>query len=163
MTSTIEFLVVHIDNPLMRIKLTPRKPVTDVDECMTVLKVETLLANKAWVLDITGCQHGFKDMLVPYNIYLADDACRTIISGPSPYLQTQTNDLDWLLSCDPFPNEAQVQKEDRKMERQDRLHFAEFVNTRVKKDILDGSTAVFKTRLDSFVFALRWRVLQFGR
>jgi len=38
----------------------------------TVLKVGRLFANEAWILDIAGCQYGFREVLVPFVKYLAD-------------------------------------------------------------------------------------------
>jgi hypothetical protein len=122
-----------------------------------VLKVGRLFANEAWILDTTGCQYGFRDVLVPFKKYVEDKSCR--ISGePTTYDASETKDLDYFLTL-PFLNRTRAQREDKKLERQARLHFAVFVNTRVSKDMLNGSAAEFKDKLESFVYELKLHML----
>ena len=127
----------------------------------TVLKVGRLFANEAWILDTAGCQYGFREVLVPFEKYLADKSCR-IVNKPIPYDATETKDLDYFSTL-PFMNKTQAQREDTKLERKARLHFAVFVNTRVSKDILDGSAAEFKDKLDRFVRELKLHMLNLGK
>jgi hypothetical protein len=56
-------------------------------------------------------------------------------------------------------NRTRAQREDKKRERQARLHFAIFVNTLVSKDMLNGSAAEFKDKFDSFVYELKLHML----
>jgi hypothetical protein len=122
-----------------------------------VLKVGRLFANEAWILDTTGCQYGFRDVLVPFKKYVEDKSCR--ISGePTTYDASETKDLDYFLTL-PFLNRTRAQREDKKLERQARLHFAVFVNTRVSKDMLNGSAAEIKDKLESFVYELKLHML----
>lgn len=126
----------------------------------TVLKVGQSFANEAWILDTAGCQYGFREVLVPFEKYLADKSCQ-ILNKPTMYDATETKDLDYF-SILPFLNRTRAQREDKKLERQARLHFAVFVNTYVSKIILDGSTVESKDRLNSFVHDLKLHMLNLG-
>jgi hypothetical protein len=59
-------------------------------------------------------------------------------------------------------NRTRAQREDKKLERQARLHFAVFVDTQVNNDILNGSAAKFKDKLDRFVNNLKSHMLNLG-
>ena len=104
-------------------KLVPGPDSSDMPH--TVLKVGGLFANEAWILDVAGCQYGFREALAPLEKYLADKSCR-IVSEPTTYDATETKDLDYFSTL-PFLNKTRAQREDQKMERQARLHFAVFV------------------------------------
>lgn len=123
----------------------------------TVLKVGRLFANETWIIDTAGCQYGFRDVLVPFEKYIADKSCR-ISSDPTTYDATETKDLDYFSTL-PFLNKTRAQREDKKLERQARLHFAAFVNTRVTKDILTGSAAEFTIKFNNFVDELKVHML----
>ena len=126
----------------------------------TVLKVGRSFANEAWILDTAGCQYGFREVLVPFDEYLTDKSCR-IVNKPTLYDATETKDLDFFATL-PFLNATRAQREDQKLERQARLHFAAFVNMRVGKDILDGSAAEFKDKSDGFVQDLKVHMMNLG-
>ena len=125
-----------------------------------MLKVGRLFANEAWIIDTTGCQYGFRDVLVPFGKYVADKLCR-ISSEPTTYDATETKDLDYFSTL-PFLNRTRAQREDKKLERQARLHFAVFVDTLVSKDMLNGSAAEFKDKFDGFVYELKLHMLNLG-
>ncbi|KAH8726094.1 hypothetical protein GQ44DRAFT_614593 [Phaeosphaeriaceae sp. PMI808] len=153
--STIEVLDVHIGKPQTPTKLVPGP---DSRNCPhTVLKVGRLFANEAWILDTAGCQYGFQEVLVPFEKYLADKSCR-ITDDPTTYDATETKDLDYFSTL-PFMNTTRAQREDRKLERQARLHFADFVNRQISRDILNGSAAEFKDKLGSFAHKLKLHML----
>ena len=57
-------------------------------------------------------------------------------------------------------NATEVQRQNAEQERKDRLHFAAFVDTRVSKDILDGSEEVFGKTTREFEVDLRSHMLQ---
>ena len=59
-------------------------------------------------------------------------------------------------------NKTRRQREGRELERQARLHFAGFVDTRVDRDILDGSAADFKDAFDRFADELKSHMLEFS-
>ena len=126
----------------------------------TVLKVGRFSVNEAWIIDTAGCQYGFREVLVPFEKYLTDKSCR-ISSEPTTYDATETRDLDYF-STVPFMNGTRAQREDLKLERQARLHFAVFVDTHVSKTILDGSNAVFEDKLNSFVHDMKLHMLNLG-
>lgn len=98
--------------------------------------------------------------LSPFDKYLADKSCQ-ILNKPTTYDATETKDLDYFSTL-PFLNRTRAQREDKKLERQGRLHFADFVNTHVSKNILDGSAVEFKDKLNSFVHALKLHMLNLG-
>jgi len=122
-----------------------------------VLKVGRLFSNEAWILDTAGCQYGFQEVLVPFEKYLVGKSCQ-IVNDPATYDATETKDLDYFSTL-PFMNRTRAQREDKKVERQARLHFADFVNMHVSRDILNGSAAEFKDKLDSFVHELKLHML----
>ena len=126
----------------------------------TVLKVGRLFANEAWILDIAGCQYGYREVLVPFEKYFGDRLCQ-ILNESTTYDATETKDLDYFSTL-PFLNKTRAQREDAKLERQARLHFAAFVDTHVSKDILDGSAAEFKGKLDNFVHELKLHMFNLG-
>lgn len=124
-----------------------------------MLKVGRLFSNEAWILDTAGCQYGFQEVLVPFEKYLADKSCQ-ILNDPATYDATETKDLDYFSTL-PFLNRTRAQREDKKLERKARLHFADFVNMHVSRDILNGSAAEFKDKLDGFVHELKLHMLNF--
>jgi hypothetical protein len=95
--------------------------------------------------------------LIPFEKYIADKSCR-ISSEPNTYDVNETKDLNYFSTL-PFLNRTRAQREDKKLERQARLHFAVFVDTRVSKDILYGSAAEFTEKIDSFVCELKLHML----
>jgi hypothetical protein len=119
----------------------------------TLLKVGLLFTNEAWILDTAGCQYGFQDVIVPFEKYIAERSCR-ITSEPTTYDASETKDLDYYSTL-PFMNRTRAQRDDMKSERQARMHFSVFVDTRVGKDVLIGSTAEVKDRFDRFVYELQ--------
>lgn len=145
----------HIGRPLVPTKLIPGPDSSDCPH--TVLRVKRLFAGEAWIVDTTGCQYGFRDVLVPFEKYLADKACR-ISSEPTTYDATETKDLDYFSTL-PFLNKTRAQREGRELERKSRLHFAVFVDTRLGKDLLDGSDADFQDKFGDFTCGLKSHML----
>ncbi|KAL4932339.1 uncharacterized protein BDV17DRAFT_287868 [Aspergillus undulatus] len=99
----------------------------------TVLKVK-LLSNKekeVWILDISAAQYGFRDVLVPYKMYMSIHECR-IAGGPYDSAQLETLNAE----CPA------------------RARFALSVNG-INKDILDGSSKEFEDKLKDFKTALK--------
>lgn len=116
-------------------------------------------ANEAWIIDTAGCQYGFRDVLVPFEKYIVDKSCQ-VSSDPTTYDATETKDLDYFSTLT-FLNKTRAQREDKKLERKARLHFADFVSTRVTKDILTGSAAEFGIKFDNFISELKLHMLNF--
>src|SRR6202012_3036498 len=107
------------------------------DSAHTVLKVRSRFADEAWILDTAGCQYGFRDVLVPFEKYIVEKSCRPS-NKPTTYDATETKDLDYFSTL-PFLNQTRAQREDNRLERRARLHFALFVDTQASSNILKGS------------------------
>jgi hypothetical protein len=116
-------------------------------------------ADEAWILDTAGCQYGFRDVLVPFEKYVADKLCR-ISSELITYDATETKDLNYFSTL-PFLNKTRAQREHKKLKRQARLHFIVFVNTRVSKNMLNSFAAKFKNNLNGFIYKLKLHILNF--
>lgn len=93
----------------------------------------------------------------PYKKYLADKSCQ-ILGNPVTYDATKTKDLDYFATL-PFMNGTRAQREDKKFERQARLHFADFVNTHVSSEMLNSPAAEFKDKSDSLMRELKLHML----
>ncbi len=124
----------------------------------TVLKVTARSSKEAWIIDVAGCQYGFREVLVPYKMYLADRSCR-ITSQPTTYDATETKDLDFFATL-PVLNKTKAQREDLRLERRARIHFAEFVKAHGGKDILGGTATEFKEKLDTFAQDLKLHIMK---
>lgn len=149
-----------IGKPLVPTKLVPSS--MDSRDCPhTVLVVGRRSADETWVVDASGCQYGFREVLVPYEKYIADKECE-LVNGLQAYDATETKDLDYFATL-PFMNATRAQRAGHELERQARLHFASFVDTGVDKDVLlNGSTADVKAAFDRFEAELRSHMLEFS-
>lgn len=153
--SNAEVLDVQIGKPVLPPKLIPGP---DLSKCPhTVIKVRLLSTAESWVIDTAGCQYGFRDVLVPFSKYAADKACR-VVGEPTTYNWTETKDLDYYATL-PFMNKSRAQKQDREVERQARMHFADFVDRHVNANVLDGSASEFSDKLASLVDGLKTHML----
>ncbi|KAJ7195880.1 hypothetical protein C8J57DRAFT_1421289 [Mycena rebaudengoi] len=123
----------------------------------TVLKVH--LSGETWLVDAAGCQYGFRDVLLPFDRYLADKACDNLMSC-TLYTASETTDFDFLEPL--FANYPHM-KRSHDRERMGRLHFAAFIDERVgsgkesfdpSKD-LDGSEPKFREKFNKFVAELQ--------
>lgn len=121
------------------------------------MKLSLRPSNEVWIFDSTGCQYGFRDVLVPYDTYLAKNECRNL-RDPTPYDASETTDLDFFLNV-PSLNATPAQRRDRDAERQARRHFAVFVDSRVGVELLSGSDQQFRDRLESFAGQLKGHML----
>ncbi|KAF5614163.1 zinc finger MYND-type [Fusarium subglutinans] len=124
-----------------------------------MIKIDLLSTKELWIIDTAGCQYGFREVLVPFNKYIADKACQ-VGGKPTTYNWTETKDLDYFSTL-PFMN-SRAQKQDREVERKARLHFADFVDRHVKANILDGSASEFSNKLASLVERLKIHMLNFA-
>ncbi|OJJ68829.1 hypothetical protein ASPBRDRAFT_183030 [Aspergillus brasiliensis CBS 101740] len=115
-----------------------------------VLKVDLRLSfgTESWILDLTGAQYGFQDVLVPFLKYTHDKEC-DVVSGAESFEITETSDLDSLIKKFTGVRRAIVCAE-----RPARLRFAAFVD-RIDKKILDGSIDIFENKLGAFRLALK--------
>ena len=151
-------LDVHIGAPLFRTQLVPGP---ESSKCPhSVLRIQ-LSGCERWIIDSAGCQYGFREVLVPYEKYMTDKVCR-ILGQPSAYDWTEVKDLDFFDTV-PLMNQNRRQKESRKLEREARKHFAGFVDSRVIKEVLDGSSVAFNGEYRVFEDAIKEHMMEFAR
>ncbi|KAF5684286.1 zinc MYND-type [Fusarium denticulatum] len=156
--SNAEVLDIRIGKPLLPPKLIPGP---DLSYCPhTVIKVTLLPTKELWVIDTAGCQYGFREVLVPFNKYMADKACQ-VVGEPTTYNWTETKDVDYFSTL-PSMNRSRSQKQDREVERKARLHFADFVDRHVNANLQDGSALDFSNKLASLVERLKIHMLSFA-
>jgi hypothetical protein len=154
--SRIEVLDVHIEKPRRPTKLVPGPDASAVPH--TILKVRLRLTGEIWVVDTAGSQYGFREVLVPFDKYMAEKSCR-IASAPTTYDATETKDLDYYATLD-FMNRTKAQRDRMRAERKARMSFAGFVDQDVGEDVLAGSAAKWDGKLDALVAALKARLLE---
>jgi hypothetical protein len=156
--SSIELVDLQITKPPRPTKLIPG---VDSKDCPhTVLKVRRLFADETWILDTTGCQYGFRHLLIPYDKYIAEKKSRVV--GVTTYDASETKDLDYFATL-AFMNKTKRQREGRQMEKKARLHFAKFVDTQVDKGVLSGSAKEFNEKREKFAETLRVYMLGFWK
>jgi hypothetical protein len=109
--------------------------------------------NEKWIIDSTGSQYGFQDVLIPFDKYIKGKDGR-ISSEPTTYDAVETKDLDYFETL-PFMTANWAQRENLKVDRQARLHFAAFVDACVDRDMVDGGDAQFEAKYDFFILALK--------
>ncbi|SPO06499.1 uncharacterized protein DNG_09189 [Cephalotrichum gorgonifer] len=123
-------------------------PLDDGNPPHVVLRVNLPSTGENWIIDTTGGQYGFREVLLPYHRYISDNECM-MVCPPSPCPMTETESLD-LISNIPFLISNKEQQVDQMLERQAHILFAAFVKASVDKDILKGSTAVVKDSTERF-------------
>ncbi|KAK7747096.1 hypothetical protein SLS62_009252 [Diatrype stigma] len=162
LTSTVELMDIRIGKPLVPTRLTPLEGLPG-DAPHTVLKVRQLRSNEDWILDPAGCQYGFRVALAPFQKYLDDHKCQ-IISPPTHYDWTETEDLDYYSSILPYTS---AQRRDHEVDRMARLHHAAFVdecfgngNSMIRR-LLNGTMTQFQDELDDVVRRLREHMKEF--
>lgn len=147
----IETMVVNIGRPRVPTRLVPGPDLHGGPH--TVLKIGRIESDETWIIDTTGCQYGFRDVLVPFIKYIRANECR-ILSGPRIYDAWETNDVDYLSTIHVF-NKTKAQRQDMRLERLTRHHFAVWVHLSVHDDFLVGSSADYKRKFDGFVNGLK--------
>ena len=117
----------------------------------SVLKVNLQLLSftESWIVDLTGAQYGFQEVVVPFLKYMENKECE-LVDPPESFDITQTHDLDILMKEYP----SGVRRAIACAERPARLRFAAFVDT-IDKKILEGSLGEFENKLGAFRLALR--------
>jgi hypothetical protein len=153
--STMEILDMYIGKPLLQPMLIPGPDLKDCPH--TLIKVGLPYTMESWIIDTAGCQYGFREFLIPFNKYIADKHCQ-LLGAPTAYNWTETKDLDYFSTLSAM-NKSRAQKQDREVERKARLHFANFIDTYVGADMLDGSTSEFNEKLASFGNMLKTHML----
>ncbi|KAI8962416.1 hypothetical protein F5Y11DRAFT_365970 [Daldinia sp. FL1419] len=125
------------------------------------------LGNEGWVVDVTGCQFGFQDVLIPIDKYFYDTV-QDVVCGPFPYVETETTDVD-AIDKKLSPTYTDQQRLKVAHERAARHHFAKFAldqfghykSTRPSKDFLNGTSKEFQTKLARFENDLKVHMTSF--
>lgn len=114
--------------------------------------------DESWVIDPSGSQYGFKDVLIPLEKYLADTDGR-VTGVPYTYDATETTDVEISLEL-PWVDTPTLRK-DLEIEWRARVHFAAFADNVVEKDILAGSDAEFEAKLEELTRRLEEWMMRF--
>ncbi|KAF3059414.1 hypothetical protein GL218_04939 [Daldinia childiae] len=125
------------------------------------------IGGEGWVVDITGCQFGFQEILVPLNTYFKKRV-RSISRGPFAYTEHETSDLD-VFDCQLALNDTDKKRLKAAHERAGRLHFAKFVkehfdryeSTRPSEELLSGTSEEFQGKLARFESNLKAHMTSF--
>ncbi|KAI1654264.1 hypothetical protein F4813DRAFT_399017 [Daldinia decipiens] len=125
------------------------------------------LRGEGWVIDTTGCQFGFGDVLVPLNTYFKKRV-KSLARGPFAYTEHETSDLD-VFDCKLALNDTDTKRLKAAHERAGRLHFAKFVRERFDRyesprpseELLGGSSEEFQVRLARFKGDLKVHMASF--
>ncbi|KAJ5774381.1 hypothetical protein N7457_009277 [Penicillium paradoxum] len=152
----IETMDIIVQNPPLTTKLIP--DVGSHSGTHTVLKIRERGNNDTWIIDTTGCQYGFRDLLVPFNKYFMDKECQ-VLDAPFAYDAFETKDLDYY-SMFPCFTRMKTQRKEMRLERQTRHHFAVFVAKTVGDNFLGGSDIDFEATIDLFVNGLKSHMVQ---
>ncbi|KAI0122593.1 hypothetical protein F4814DRAFT_446532 [Daldinia grandis] len=125
------------------------------------------IGNEGWVVDITGCQFGFQEILFPLNGYFKKRV-KSHARGPFAYTEHETSDLDV------FDSKMSLNDTEQKIlkaahERAGRLHLAKFVKERFgryespgpSKEFLGGAPKEFQLKLARFESELKAHMMSF--
>lgn len=148
----IEIMDITVGKPRVPTRLIPG-PNSQSAPQHTVLKIRNVGNNETWIVDTTGCQYGFRDVLIPFNTYFLANDCQTRDS-PQTYDACETKDLDYFETI-PLLTMTKALRMNLRLERQSRQHFAVFVARTVGDKILGGSDAEFRVTIDHFVNGLK--------
>jgi hypothetical protein len=116
------------------------------------------VTGETWVFDTVGSQFRFREVLVPFDKYMAERSCR-VASGPSTYDTNETKDLDNYATLD-LMNKTNALQNYMRAERKARVNFASFVDQDVREGVLAASAAEWDGMLDALVAALEARLLE---
>jgi hypothetical protein len=146
---------IHIKRPIFGV--ITENPVGSVVNSMqlhTVLILE-LENDEKWIMDVTGSQFGFSEVLAPLERYLEEKE-GSLKNTPEPYDRTETSDLEDYSTIQAFTG-AFGSRERLKSEFVARLHFAAFVKDQFEwknekvKVMLSGPEWEFENRVFEFV------------
>ncbi|KAF5231996.1 hypothetical protein FANTH_13181 [Fusarium anthophilum] len=126
------------------------------DGLMTDRKFHTIIeatldsSGERWLIDVTGCQYGFRDIVLPFEKYIAQNNCSSY-ERLQPYGHTETTDQDELprsplMILTRGPSERQLA--DIEIEKGYRRHFAALVRALVHHGLTQGTDAHFAATLD---------------
>ncbi|KAI1373396.1 hypothetical protein F4677DRAFT_462335 [Hypoxylon crocopeplum] len=123
------------------------------------------LRHEHWVLDVTGCEYGHRETLLPATKFLEEVARRTRTAWT--YAGRETTDIDVSRGSVLLRNQRDFWR--KELERPLRLHFAAFVKERFGedapqnsvKDFLGGTAEEFQGKLDRYVVDLKQYLAEF--
>ncbi|KAL5618324.1 hypothetical protein FOVSG1_000546 [Fusarium oxysporum f. sp. vasinfectum] len=148
--SRMDVAIVEIRNPPLPIRFHPPGGIMTDRMFHTIVEATLDSSGERWLIDITGCQYGFRDILLPLKKYITQNNCSSY-ELLQPYGHTETTDQDELPRS-PFsiltggPNEQQLA--DIEIEKGYRRHFATLVRALFHQGLTQGSDAHFAAILD---------------
>ncbi|KAI1384475.1 uncharacterized protein F4822DRAFT_433019 [Hypoxylon trugodes] len=130
------------------------------------------LGEERWVMDITGCQFGIEETIVPYHQYFREGRCE-IIGELKPYTMTETTDLDKpedFTYAQRILPETKLSKHQGMHERAARLHLKSFIDAHFfnetgpdfNKDFLPSLMEKGNAVIKPFVADLRSHMREFS-
>ncbi|KAF5700568.1 beclin 1 [Fusarium globosum] len=151
--SRMDVAVVEIQNPSLTIKFHPPDGIMTDRKFHTIVEATLDSSEERWLIDVTGCQYGFRDILLPLEKYIAQNNCSSY-ELLQPYGHTETTDQDELprsplIILTRGPSEQQLA--DVEIEKGYRRHFAALVRAIVNQGLTQGSDAQFAATLDELV------------
>ncbi|KAF5685505.1 beclin 1 [Fusarium denticulatum] len=148
--SRMDVAVVEIQNPPFTVKFHPPDGIMTDRKFHTIIEATLDSSGEQWLIDVTGCQYGFRDVLLPLEKYTAQNNCSSY-ELLQPYGHTETTDQDELphsplIILTGGPNEQQLA--DIEIEKGYRRHFAALVRAVINQGLTQGSAAQFAVTLD---------------
>lgn len=146
----MDVAIVEIRNPPLPIRFHPPAGIMTDRVFHTIVEATLDSSGERWLIDITGCQYGFRDILLPLKKYITQNNCSSY-ELLQPYGHTETTDQDELPRSPFFiltggPNEQQLA--DIEIEKGYRRHFATLVRALFHQGLTQGSDAHFAAILD---------------
>ncbi|KAF5631975.1 beclin 1 [Fusarium tjaetaba] len=151
--SRMDVAVVEIQNPPLTIKFHPPDGIMTDRKFHTIIEATLDSSGEQWLIDVTGCQYGFREILLPLEKYIAQNNCSSY-ELLQPYGHTETTDQDELphsplIILTRGPNEQQLA--DIEIEKGYRRHFGALVRAIINQGLTQGSDAQFAVTLDGLV------------
>ncbi|KAF9774397.1 hypothetical protein IL306_007615 [Fusarium sp. DS 682] len=117
-----------------------------------VVQATLVSTGEKWVIDITSCQYGLRDILLPVHKYLAPNYYFSL-HGKVPHYWTETTDQDEVAyspDISPGGRPSKQQLADIGIEKEYRRHFAALVRGHVDNSLIQGSDAEFVVKVNNF-------------
>ncbi|KAF5982155.1 hypothetical protein FBULB1_4405 [Fusarium bulbicola] len=151
--SRMDVVVVEIQDPPLTIKFHPPDGIMADRKFHTIIEATLDSSGERWLIDVTGCQYGFRDILLPFEKYIAQNNCSSY-ERLQPYGHTETTDQDELprsplMILTRGPSERQLA--DIEIEKGYRRYFAALVRALVHHGLTQGTDAHFAATLDELV------------
>nr|RBQ95389.1 hypothetical protein FVER53263_00520 [Fusarium verticillioides] len=151
--SRMDVAVVEVQNPPLTIKFHPPDGIMTDRKFHTIIEATLDSSGEQWLIDVTGCQYGFREILLPLEKYIAQNNCSSY-ELLQPYGHTETTDQDELphsplIILTRGPNEQQLA--DIEIEKGYRRHFAALVRAVINQGLTQGPDAQFAVTLDGLV------------